>query len=155
MVTAPSRRQLLSAALRLGGVIVLGSGLTIGTACNRGPRQFRVDVNVSAAGFDKRELYVPVNTEVTLTFRNRDTGPAATARSFYLVQPGTIPEGAEPPKPADILAQGPAIAPGKLATFRFAAPTSGNYEFFCSSVGGTSPQGGSPQTVFRGKFVVQ
>lgn len=155
MVTAPSRRQLLSAALRLGGGIAFGSGLAIGTACNRGPRQFRIDVNVSAAGFDKRELYVPANTEVRLTLRNRDSGPQKAARSFYLVQPGTIPEGAESPKPADILAQGPAIAPGQLATFRFAAPTSGNYEFFCSSVGGSGPQGSSPQTVFRGKFVVQ
>lgn len=156
MVTAPSWRQLSSAAPRLRLAICLAIGwLAIGTGCNRAPREFRIDVNIDAAGLDKRELYVPANTRVAITLRNRDTSPAATARTFYLVQPGTIPEGLASPKPADVFAQGPAIAAGKSATFRFAAPTSGNYEFFCTSVGGASPPGGNSPTVLRGKFVVQ
>jgi hypothetical protein len=154
MVTPPSWRQHLSAAARRCLAILLPLLLSLALplfGCNRGPREVRIDVSIASGQLDKRELYVPVNTRVAITLRNRDSGPAATARSFVLVEPGAGPT----PKPTEILAQSPVIAPGQIATFRFAAPSSGNYEFFCSAVAAKPlPSGGSP-TVLRGKFVVQ
>jgi hypothetical protein len=165
MVTAPSRRQRLSAWVRscltLGLAIFLTSGLV---GCNRGPREVRIDVTIGPSGLDRRELYVPANTQVAITLRNRDTAQAAAMTTpspsgvtpprsftFVVVQPGAL----EAPRPADIVAQGPVIAPGKSVTFRFPAPTSGNYEFFCSAGGAPALPGSNSPTVLRGKFVVQ
>lgn len=137
----------------MGRAIVLLIGLlTVVAGCNRGPREVRIDLAIIAGQLNKRELYVPVNTQVALTLSNRDTQPSA-GRSFVfvLVQPGAT----FAPQPADILARSPVIAPGRSATFRFAAPSSGNYEFFCSSGAVMPASSDSSQTVLRGKFVVQ
>ena len=162
MTSAPSWRQRLSACASFCLTGCLAIFLTIlFVGCNRGPREVRIDVTIGPAGLDKRELYVPANTQVAITIRNRDVAQRTTATetttspprsfNFVLVQPGAV----EAPRPADILAQGPVIAPGRSVTFRFAAPTSGNYEFFCSAIGGAAPSSGTSPTVLRGKFVVQ
>ena len=130
------------------GILLL---LVSSAHCNRGPREVRIDVVIASGQLKTREIYVPADTRVAITLRNRDDGPQKQPHGFVLVQPGAVPS----PKPTDILAQGPLVDPGQNSTFRFFAPTPGNYEFLCTGPGHKPAQNGQPSTVMRGKFIVQ
>ncbi len=141
--------------------LALSTFLLAVTACNRGPREVRLDLAVVArplggAGgsgllqLDKRELYVDSESLVTIRFSNSANNPPKSRR-FLLVQPGD----GETLKPRDVLARGPIVAVGQSMSFRFLAPPAGNYEFFCSDVDKAEDLTLVKGAFLRGKFVVQ
>lgn len=120
----------------------------------------KVSLNIESVGdsmmYNKKELTVPENSEVTLNFKNNS---GSLMHNWILTKKGAGDKVANEgvtageakdyinKKNKDIIIFTPIAKPGKTVTIKFKAPKKGTYDFVCTNPG--------HNMMMKGKFVVK